>query len=374
MGKSKKIKGGFGTVFQATGMAAAKTVQHAVEVGDAAVVVAKTGVETVNEAVGVAKEGLIVGQKTAQLVGQVADSSKLITDESGKLTAKTLENLAIQVGNASDNLSEISNLSKESVKQLTPGFSEGVGYIGQTFSTLTNFINNIFTSGNTLITSISSVLIYPFKSIKKQIDDMETRKDDTSKSDNINKITNKIKAAFAGIRKNTIANFKTQIDNILGSIRNLEKIAHTACDRGYIYTTCTPKIKTLLSDIEIERLFLVENQRQFITIIEPILSNFDARINSIKIDAESDNYLVQLYNEASVIQSEVITEALVKFNNELEIFNTKIKSIELKVRDVLQPSTIQPSTEHQTIGGRKTNKRKTKKSKSKKSKTRKSKK
>lgn len=383
MGKSKKIRRGggqglFGVARMldlATGLPLSQVPTAALNATASTIDVVDHTAKTVTEGLKVGQEGLKVGQEFAKLgqnafiLGQqVTESTKNITDETGRAAVESLKSLTTQIGNASDNVTELSNLSKESLNKLAPGISTSVGNIGSLTALLTKSIIDTVTSGGELVSSILSVVTLPFVSIKAKIEKMKEVKSDASqKNANFVLIKTEIKTQFNKISVNTKHNFELQLNKILSSIEKFIKVLSDTCSNSWFIKNCNKETNTLIAKIKSIQSNLEVEKDSFITReIDVVLSLFDTKIDAITMDS-TDNYLDLLYNNASAIQSMMLNSLMTKLTEQIIKFNEVINSIQSDIHTF--STTVQPSN-----GGRKTNKRKTKKSKSKKSKTRKSKK
>jgi len=352
MGKSKKIRGGVVDALNDRAVAAAKTVQHAVEVGDAAVKTAKTGVETIDSAVGVAKEGFIVGQKTAQLAGQVVDSSKLITEKSGLLAATTLEKLTNQIGNVSANIDALSDLSVQSLNKLTPGLSDTAGNVGSIASSLSNSVNETISSGSTIVTSLISILALPFAGARRRMAEMNKEPADaTQKYNNFQEIKTLFLADFDKIRINTVSDFKLQIDNILKAIAHFIKLINETCVSGRVYgKICDTETIAITSRLTKKENLLKAQISRTLEDINFILMLFTQQISSMNYNSgDGDEYLNKFYETATEIQSRVITDAMTKLTEKITYLNSQIDIIEAEVELFLEKP--------KSNGGKKTVKR-----------------
>lgn len=364
MGKSKKTRGGqgnrgaIGLVSDVIGVgavtdAAIDTTAAAIRVGESGAKVASSTLDTVTE--------------TNKLAQQVAKSSSLITEKSGLATAQSLESLTTQIGNASDNVTELSNLSKESLNKLTPGISDSVGNVGLLSSTLTKTVNETVTSGSQLVSALISILSLPFNSIKSKIDKMNTEPSDaTKKSKNFQEIQNDIIADFTKISMKTEAGFKLQIDKILQSINDFIELLRKTCANGWFSKNCDTETNTIIARLIGKQELLKLKNTRFLTDINGIFSLFNEKIIAIKFEDDPD-YLNKLYKSASEIQSTLLTEAMTQLSTKITDLNNAIDSIEGEVNTFLEKP--------KSIGGRKiTNKRRNIKRKIRKSYRKKSKK
>lgn len=318
-------------------------------------------------------------EDTNKLRGKLFDLTGQTLDNTGEFTNEAFNQLNNELKHIGELNKNIMNMTNDTIKKASPHLSNTVGNTTEIASNLTNVTNNSIKFGESVIGSLFSVIEYPFLSIKSKIEQIKNNKDEPMTK--IKKIKNEIKNNFSVIKKNTLYNFRNQLNNLM---KNIEIIIQSykmlSCKKrkllwGY---DCDENIHQKLIVIENIKNNLKMKINHSINIIENILIQFDNSIETINIEVNNqisdDEFLLkinELQNESQKIQANLLKDAILQFNEILKEYNSEINKIQDFVKTITEKisnelsnsndSTVQEPVVSTNGGSKNRNKSKTSK-------------
>lgn len=353
-----------GTVAAATG-----TVEKAAQTAEATVGTVKGVAKTTEQATKFT-------EKVGELATEAADKSKVLvtsavnlsdtairsTDETLGSTNKALntsiQSLNDQIGNLNKNTNTIMEITNDSLEKSKPHLSNTVGNTTEIASRLTSATTHSIEFGQNVVSSLFSILQYPFESIQQKIQDIKNNKEKSSIK--INKIKNEIKNNFTNIKKETLTNFSKQIDNLVINIDTLIKLFESlSCKKNWMgYFQCDDSIKLKINAIESTKRSLQSSKNIKMNIIKNILNKFYTSIDSIHLNindniSQEDFELkaIELENKSQEIQSITLSEAVSKFSEIMKDYELKIAKIEKFVENIVDKMNKKLEDEDNTNNG-----------------------
>lgn len=356
------------------------------------------GAQTAEAAVGTAAQAA----KMTENVGKVANTTLRSADETIESTNQALNtsihSLNDQIDNLNKNTNTIMNITNDSLEKSRPHLANTVGNTTEMASRLTSTTNHSIEFGQNVVSSLFSILQYPFESIQQKIQDIKNNKEKPSKK--MDDIKNEIIKKFSNTKNETLKNFSQQIDNLITNIDILINLFKSlSCEKNWLgyYEKCDDLIQTQVNAIKKKKNFINKSKDININNIENILNSFDTSIHPFWEIKISDNIpkeefelkLTESVNKSQETQSIILSEAISKFSEIMKDYKEEIAKIEEFVKNILnkinekirhQDNTSDKIQSETTVmsGGRKNKSKKqrkgTKKINKRKSKTKKSKK
>ena len=346
--------------------------------------------------------------KMTENVGKLTNTGVTSADETLGSTNQALNtsihSLNDQIGNLNKNTNTIMEITNDSLEKSRPHLSNTVGNATEIASTLTSATTDSIKFGQNVVSSLFSILEYPFQAIQQKIEDIKNNKEKSSIK--INKIKTEIKNNFRNIEKETLSNFSKQIENLITNIDILIKLFKSlSCKKNWMgYEQCDDLIQSKITAIESTKKSLQSNKNIKLNVIKNILEKFYTSIDSIHLNIndtisqkEFELNLTELENKSQEIQSIIISDAVLKFSEIMKDYELKIAKIEKFVENIVDKmnenledennitnsetlpvsedkinENENPESAKEPVSGGKKNKSKKNKSKSKKSKKNKS--
>lgn len=362
-----------GIVDGALGTAAAvtKTTEQGVLVGKNTLKLTNTGLEAadkITEASGeLGKVGINAVTKVTLASGDVAAQ---LTTDSGKVASTSLHALDDQLKNVNKNTSTLLDLTNTSVEKMSPHLGDSLGNTSQISSTLTKSASETITFGTSLLSSLLSVLNYPFQKASEKIKEIQ---ESNAKPENKRKqLKVTLKQNFVSITDSTKADFNHGLNNTIKNVDELIELFQKLGCKTIAWTyNCEADITRQLNAIRNLHNVMKSEKYQFNQQIDTVFKQFNIRVDQIiATGSNDDDKFDDIINKSERIQAEILALVTEKYSKILENYNVKldkiesvVKKLESEIMDELEPVSKTDESLVEKKGGRKsTQSRKSRKS------------